>query len=80
MSRADGAADAGWQAFVSIDMSEPDVEAESDRCVLVGQHDEIAHTHGSVIKRTLESAGKAWGKIIHRKLGRGLARSLVRAD
>lgn len=45
MCRSDRTADAGGQAFGSINMSEADVESEGDRSVFVGQHDEIAHAH-----------------------------------
>jgi hypothetical protein len=56
MRGADGAEDAGWHAFVSIDVGETNVESESDWCLLVGQDDEIAQAHGTIVELTFEGA------------------------
>jgi len=56
MRGADGAEDAGWHAFVSIDVGETNVESESDWCLLVGQDDEIAQAHGAIVEVALEGA------------------------
>ena len=56
MCGADGAEDAGWHAFVSIDVGETNVESESDWCLLVGQDDEIAQAHGTIVELTFEGA------------------------
>ncbi len=56
MRGADGTEDAGWQAFVSIDVGKANVESEGDRCSLVGQDDEIAQAHGAIVELTFEGA------------------------